>query len=794
MRSSSDSDDGVPLSARITNNRSATNGKSSLRRGDDDSGSDSDSMPLSKLSVDPRAKRANDSSDSESDQPLSNKVKAPKKTTNGSTATTTAVKRAKREIVSPKDAKKAKMAPTLKAASATAAIDKKPRIKKDTATPAANAASRRGSGAPLASKIASRKPSIKAESSVTAPSQDGSEDSDNEEFKWWLENKDNDGPKWKSLEHFGVLFPPEYEPHRIPLSYKGKPFKMHSEVEEVATFFAALVGTDHGNNKVFQDNFFSDFKELCDKHHAKHPIKEFKSCDFSSIRAHLDGQSAKRKAMTKDEKETSKKEKMLIDEKYGFCMLDGRREKVGNFRIEPPALFRGRGAHPKTGMLKKRVLPEQWGNVIHDTTVTWLAMWKENINGNTKYVFLAAGSSLKGQSDMKKFDKARNLVRCIDGIRSQYTKDLRSDIMAERQRATALYLIDRFALRAGNEKSDDEADTVGCCSLRCEHVTLEAPNIVNFDFLGKDSIRYERTTEVDKQVWKNLRLFQKAPKTKNDMLFDRLTPTTLNKHLQTLMPGLTAKVFRTFNASFVFQNQLANTPANGTEAEKILAYNRANREVAVLCNHQRTVSKGFQGQMTKIEDKLLAVRYQRKLLKSYLLEVAPDLKKKHPEIAKSEPGLTAKWIKSFLLVTCETDCDKARKKFERDNEKLKEAGEAAIPESKLAAQIAEINEREKSIKNGTYTPELPVSKNTHTDKILEKISKLTERIANIEVDKIEKDENKTTALSTSKINYIDPRISVTWCKKYNVPLEKIFNKALREKFTWALDVDSTWSF
>ncbi|KAJ2400803.1 DNA topoisomerase 1, partial [Coemansia sp. RSA 2530] len=369
----------------------------------------------------------------------------------------------------------------------------------------------------------------------------------------------------------------------------------------------------------------------------RHPVKAFDHCDFSIIRAHLDDQKAKRKTMTKAEKEAAKKEKQDIEEKYGFCMLDGRREKVGNFRIEPPGLFRGRGAHPKTGMLKTRVLPEQvtinigsnaaipdpppghsWGKVVNDNTVTWLAMWKENINNNTKYVFLAAGSSLKGQSDMRKFDKARNLVKCVDDIRAQYTKDLKSEVMAERQRATALYLIDRYALRAGNEKGDDEADTVGCCSLRCEHVSLEPPNIVHFDFLGKDSIRYERTTDVDKQVWKNLRLFQKAPKAKSDMLFDRLSPTTLNSFLHTLMPGLTAKVFRTFNASFVFQNQLRNTPEVGTEAEKILAYNRANREVAVLCNHQRSVSKSFEGVMTKIEDKLLAVRYQRMLLKDHL--------------------------------------------------------------------------------------------------------------------------------------------------------------------------------
>ncbi|KAJ2438815.1 DNA topoisomerase 1, partial [Coemansia sp. RSA 2424] len=152
------------------------------------------------------------------------------------------------------------------------------------------------------------------------------------------------------------------------------------------------------------------------------------------------------------------------------------------------------------------------------------------------------------------------------------------------------------------------------------------------------------------------------------------------------------------------------------------------------------------------------------------------------------------WIKSYLLDMCEMDREKARKKFERDNEKLKESDEPVMSESKLEELLEEINAREKSIKDGTYVPELPLAKNATTDKILAKIDKLTERVGNIEVDKIERDENKTTALSTSKINYIDPRISVAWCKKNNVPLEKIFNRALREKFTWAMEVDSEWTF
>lgn len=140
-----------------------------------------------------------------------------------------------------------------------------------------------------------------------------------------------------------------------------------------------------------------------------------------------------------------------------------------------------------------------------------------------RYVFLAAGSSLKGQSDLKKFEKARALKEHIAKIRRDYTAELKAKETATRQRATAMYLIDRLALRNGNEKGEDEADTVGCCSLRFEHVTLTPPTKVTFDFLGKDSIRFHNEVEVEEQVFKNLKIFKKEPKDVGDLLFDRLT-------------------------------------------------------------------------------------------------------------------------------------------------------------------------------------------------------------------------------------------------------------------------------
>lgn len=54
------------------------------------------------------------------------------------------------------------------------------------------------------------------------------------------------------------------------------------------------------------------------------------------------------------------------------------------------------------------------------------------------------------------------------------------------------------------------------------------------------------------KVWKNVGHFKKG-KEPGDELFDRLTTSLLNEYLKTLMDGLSAKVFRTYNASITLQ-------------------------------------------------------------------------------------------------------------------------------------------------------------------------------------------------------------------------------------------------
>lgn len=657
----------------------------------------------------------------------------------------------------------------------------------------------------------------KSESSVE-PDTPKKESEDADDYKWWEDEKFGEGPeRWQTLEHNGVIFPPPYEPlpSYVKLYYDLKAVNLPPAAEEVAGFFAAMLETDHAKNPVFQKNFFEDFLQVLHENGGCNvEITQFDKCDFSKMYAHFEKLREEKKGMSKAEKLRIKEEREKLEEPYRTCLLNGRRENVGNFKVEPPTLFRGRGAHPKTGKLKKRVFPEditlnlgaespvppapeghQWGEIRHDKSVVWLAMWKENISDSFKYVKLAANSSIKGVSDMRKFETARRLKDHIGSIREDYKKMLKDPFMQNRQIATATYLIDVFALRAGGEKGDDEADTVGCCSLRFEHVTLKPPSTVIFDFLGKDSIRFYQEVEVDRQVFKNLRIFKKEPKQPGDDLFDRITPATLNKHLQAYMKGLTAKVFRTYNASKTMQDQMDLISNEGTVTEKVMKYNAANRTVAILCNHQRTVSKTHQNSVGKIQEKIKEMEWQKMRMKKMILILEPSQKKKNPKYFKEIEDMSKEDQQMVVSQMIEKQIDQAKRKWTRDNEKRSIEKQELLSEDDLQERIDKIKSLEEQYRNEITQGKPEVTKGSTVDKLKSQIEKMENRILNTSFQLKDKEDNSEVSLGTSKLNYIDPRLTVMFSKKFNVPIEKLFTKTLRDKFTWAIEsVDEDWRF
>lgn len=72
-----------------------------------------------------------------------------------------------------------------------------------------------------------------------------------------------------------------------------------------------------------------------------------------------------------------------------------------------------------------------------------MASWTENVQGQVKYVMLNPSSKLKGEKDWQKYETARKLHKHIDKIRNDYRNDWKSKEMRIRQRAVAMYFIDK---------------------------------------------------------------------------------------------------------------------------------------------------------------------------------------------------------------------------------------------------------------------------------------------------------------------------------------------------------------
>jgi DNA topoisomerase-1 len=160
-------------------------------------------------------------------------------------------------------------------------------------------------------------------------------------------------------------------------------------------------------------------------------------------------------------------------------------------------------------------------------------------------------------------------------------------------------------MRVGDEKDPEEADTVGASTLRGEHINFKEDNdnnkYIEFNFLGKDSVPWQKTIKVEGEdtlgLYNNLKMLMNG-KQKSSQIFDGITSSKVNAFLRSIdiknLPGLTAKVFRTYITTNVLKQTLANPPLNkvnrnSSEAQKIYAIKIANLKAAITCNHKKGI-------------------------------------------------------------------------------------------------------------------------------------------------------------------------------------------------------------
>ena len=434
--------------------------------------------------------------------------------------------------------------------------------------------------------------------------------------------------KWKTLEHNGVAFPPSHILKGISIYINNEKIILNNEQEEIVYAWAKKKDTHYIKDDLFQNNFLDDLKKILPQKFQN--INNINEIDFSDAFKFVDNEMKQKiiekeriQNLNKEEKkkwlDTKKQEREKLKNFYGKARVDGFEVEVANWLVEPPGLFMGRGLHPLRGRWKPRITPQDvilnlgedapvpegaWKSIVHDHSSTWLATWTEKLTDKRKYVWLHDSAFLRQNTDKEKYDKAVKLEKFASKVQKEIiNKMINAKDLNQRKIATVCYLILKLAMRVGDEKDKDEADTVGASTLRVEHIKFpekDGKRYIEFNFLGKDSVPWQKTVEINsidtKGLYGNLKLFMKNKRNDSE-IFDNVNSSKVNAFLRkidpTNVPGLTAKVFRTYLATKIVKEALKNPPLDvnkrGSESKKIYVAKIANLKAAIACNHKKGI-------------------------------------------------------------------------------------------------------------------------------------------------------------------------------------------------------------
>jgi DNA topoisomerase-1 len=569
----------------------------------------------------------------------------------------------------------------------------------------------------------------------------------------------------KQLVHNGVLVPEIPSPHGLVIRVRGEPVKLTPKQEEMALAWAKKQGTPYVEDPVFVQNFLRDFSRALNVN----PALSAEEVDFAPA---IDVVVAEREAkarLTKEERKAQaaarKAQREKLREIYGYAAVNGERMELANYTVEPSGIFMGRGKHPlrgrwKEGAEQKDITlnlspnaprpPGDWEGIIWEPDALWVARWKDRLSGKMKYVWLSDTAPIKQEREAQKFDEAAKLDAELEPVRAHIEQGLRAPDPKRRMIATACYLIDTLCLRVGDEKDPDEADTVGATTLRPEHVTLHPDGIAEFSFYGKDFVRWHKKLELPEIVQQNLAELARAARPPNSankgkrsrhptrnrpQLFPDIGSREVNAYLSEVLPGLTAKVFRTHHATEIVRSSLktSEVKASDPEYEKQKAATLANLQAAILCNHTKTASPNWPTRREKFKERQ---RKAEERVQRYRLQV-----QEHTE------ALAAL----------------------RQEAREKEAGASAAKRKKLEASYQKKSERAKR--------RIETAKG--------RLQRAKDALNKVKAQTVIATKTRTWNLGTSLKSYIDPRVYYQWGQQveYDI-LECFYPKKLRQKFAW----------
>lgn len=586
------------------------------------------------------------------------------------------------------------------------------------------------------------------------------------------ESRYNETVKWDDLYYSGPYIPSTdalFGPFNIPdLSFNYNSNVVHL-VRPVQVFYIMRYEAidPKWKNAVFNKNFFEDLLQYVftptipgssnpDIDKKNHGIiraisKKVNSSDMDYNQLVSDGMNMSKIRVALIEKKNKdsfgtvsssdakilkeQKKKLLAErkKKYGIAIVDGMEMPIGNFSVELPGIFIGRGKNTKSGRIKlpikkenitinsssihhKRLRDEGWTHLEDKPMNAYVAKWSDPVTGSTKYVKFSNESEFKSKSDENKFNHALALslivdvdgtkARVIDIVRATIDQDANSTTSRGlREVATAIYLIDHLAIRVGSEKAKTDSETMGCSTLNVGAVEFLSDKEckIRLNFAGKDSIQYSNETIVTPVIYKNLKEFAhgKSPQQNLFSITSKHINDTLRSIAQQLQDiinknfppseyniklNLTAKVFRTYNSTQTFAKELnarmgvKKVPKTTAEALKHLK--DANSIVGELCNHTVVITEDKVKQQI-IDDNNKSAEYEAKYqgtLEYFLLLKSGKIDATKIGIKKN----VVSGIEKGTIYVTKSDDDKMIKKIR--SQRMKAAEVAASSKSSLYEQ------------------------------------------------------------------------------------------------------------
>ncbi|MHA2191601.1 MAG: hypothetical protein ACXAAP_15375, partial [Candidatus Thorarchaeota archaeon] len=528
------------------------------------------------------------------------------------------------------------------------------------------------------------------------------------------------------------------------------------------------------------------------------------------------------------------------------------------YQTEPSGIFMGRGEHPLRGRWKKGVTKKDitlnlspnaprpdgdWGEIVWAPDTMWIAKWTDELTNKVKYLWLHDSTPIKQEREAAKFDKALKLDKKTDIIREHILSGIHSDIPKRRMVAAACYLIENLSLRVGDEKDPDEADTVGATTLRAEHISFKK-NIMVFNFLGKDSVTWNKEIELPHDVYEvfielydnaveRINSFQNQRKRSMEIpkkvaqIFPSVRSSHVNRFLSEAVPGLTAKMFRTYHATMTIREELKVSKVKRTDPDFIKkeAVKRANLEVARVMNHTKQAPKGWERTAERYKERIERAEPRIEKAKQQLADKRKRLKARKKKEKESLTRLQESIAKQKVVVEknknsvstwrdkrdrAKTAWDNARERKHRTRgsrrkgkstkkERLEEAQEsidrlrASLDRFDISLSNArdrhkkskeQLEKKQRSLADWKKKSDERIGRSQKTVKTAnERVKKAELAKRKIEIDYSLAKSCRTWNLGTSLKSYVHPGVIHQWCNKVDFDWKKVYSKTLQRKFS-----------